>query len=73
MDVRQKQLLLFFIPNLLFTLLIAAANMSPAHGFSTGELLFPILVMVIFSIIPLGLAVWLAWKLRFKGEVKIIE
>jgi hypothetical protein len=65
--------IVFFIPTLFFTLLIAVVNMSPSHGFSAGELLFPILVLVIFSIVPLGLAVWLAWKLRFKGEVKIFE
>ena len=44
------------IPNLFFFVVIALANLSPAHGFSTGELVFPVLVTVLFSIVPLTLA-----------------
>ena len=52
--------ILLVLPNLLFSLAIVAANLGPTHGFSVGELFFPILVMVIFSIVPLSLAVW--WR-----------
>jgi hypothetical protein len=65
--------IILFLPSLLFSLFIAAANLGPTHGFSVGELFIPILVMIVFSIIPLGLAFWLLWSSRFKGEVKIFE
>ena len=61
------------LPSLLFSLVIVVGNLSPAHGFSVGELFIPILVMVFFTIIPLGLAFWLLWGSRFKGETKIFE
>jgi hypothetical protein len=45
-------------PNLLFVLWVLAVNLSPAHGFSVGELLVPVCVMIIFSVVPLILAFW---------------
>jgi hypothetical protein len=50
--------IVLLIPNVGFFLLIVLANLSPAHGFSVGELLFPSLIMVVFSVIPLWLAFW---------------
>ncbi len=44
------------LPNVFFFVAIVLANLSPAHGFSVGELFLPILVMIAFSIIPLTLA-----------------
>jgi len=44
------------IPNLLFFVMVLLANLRPAHGFSVGELLFPIIITILFSIIPLILA-----------------
>ena len=44
------------IPNVFFFLAIVWANLSPAHGFSVGELLFPVVVMIAFSVVPLVLA-----------------
>jgi hypothetical protein len=44
------------LPNLLFIFLIVWANLSPAHGFSVGELFFPVMVMIAFSLVPLVLA-----------------
>jgi hypothetical protein len=43
-------------PNLLFVFAVAWANLSPAHGFSVGELFVPVGVMIIFSVVPLILA-----------------
>ncbi len=44
------------IPSVFFFLAIVWSNLSPAHGFSVGELLFPVLVMIAFSVVPLVLA-----------------
>jgi hypothetical protein len=44
------------IPSVFFFLAIVWANLSPAHGFSVGELLFPVIVMLVFSVVPLFLA-----------------
>lgn len=44
------------IPSVFFFLAIIWSNLSPAHGFSVGELLFPVIVMIAFSIVPLVLA-----------------
>ena len=44
------------IPGVFFFLAILGANLSPAHGFSVGELLFPVIVMIAFSVVPLVLA-----------------
>jgi hypothetical protein len=44
------------LPNVFFSLVIVWANLSPAHGFSVGELLFPLIIMVAFSVVPLVLA-----------------
>jgi hypothetical protein len=43
-------------PNLLFVFAVASANLSPARGFSVGELFVPMGVMIIFSVVPLMLA-----------------
>ena len=48
--------IIFSVPSLFFFLAIAWANLSPAHGFSVGELLFPVIIMVAFSVVPLVLA-----------------
>ncbi|MDT4965998.1 MAG: hypothetical protein QOJ64_735 [Acidobacteriota bacterium] len=44
------------IPSIFFFLAIVWVNLSPAHGFSVGELSFPVLVMIAFSVVPLVLA-----------------
>jgi len=49
------------IPNLLFFIMVLLANLSPAHGFSVGELLFPVSVMLLFSIIPMSVA-FIVWR-----------
>jgi hypothetical protein len=45
-------------PNLLFVIWVSSVNLSPAHGFSVGELSVPVCVMIIFSVVPLILAFW---------------
>ena len=45
-------------PNLLFVFAVALANLNPTHGFSVGELFFPVCVMIIFNVVPLILAFW---------------
>jgi hypothetical protein len=45
-------------PTLLFVFVVALANLSPAHGFSVGELFVPVCLMIIFSVVPLILAFW---------------
>ena len=50
--------LILMIPNVIFFLFVIWANLSPAHGFSVSELLFPTLVMMVFSMIPLRLSFW---------------
>ena len=45
------------VPSLFFFLAIAWGNLSPAHGFSVGELLFPVIIMIVFSVVPLVLAI----------------
>jgi hypothetical protein len=56
--------LLLLLPNVCFFVFIVLTNLSPSHGFSVGELLLPLLVMVIFSFVPL----WLAWRCRSTGD-----
>lgn len=41
------------LPSVLFFALVIAANSSPAHGFSIGELLIPIPIFVVFTCVPL--------------------
>ncbi len=65
--------IIFTLPSFLFCLVIMAANLSAAHGFSVGELLITILILIVFSLAPLALAVWLAWTSRFKGDLRIFE
>lgn len=48
--------IIFSIPSLLFFLTIVLANLRPEHGFSVGELLLPVTVMIAFSAVPLVLA-----------------
>jgi hypothetical protein len=50
--------LVLSLPNVLFVVAIVWANLSPAHGFSIGELLVPLMVMLVFSAVPLGVALW---------------
>jgi hypothetical protein len=45
------------IPSLFFFIVVALANLNPVHGFSVRELLFPALVMILFTIVPLLIAV----------------
>ena len=56
--------LILLLPNVCFCLFIIWANLKPSHGFSVGELFFPILVSVIFSFVPL----WLAWRTSSKSD-----
>ena len=56
--------LILMLPNVCFFLIIIWANASPNHGFSIGELFFPMLVMLLFSFVPLCLA----WLSRAKGD-----
>jgi hypothetical protein len=41
------------IPNLIFIGIVIAMNMEPTHGFSIHELLYPIIVMLVATIVPL--------------------
>lgn len=65
--------ILLFIPNIGFSLIVAAANLGATHGFSVGELFYPFLVMLVFSITPLSLAGWIMWRSRSEDEVKIFQ
>jgi hypothetical protein len=56
--------IILFLPNLLFILVVAIANLDPEHGFSIHELSLPVMVMLFFSIIPLTFAVHLILKNR---------
>jgi hypothetical protein len=60
------------IPNLFFFVVIALANLSPAHGFSIGELFLPVLVTMLFSILPLILA-FRIWRKREQQHVSRAE
>ena len=46
------------LPTLCMFLCIGVRHMSPAHGFSAGELLIPVLVFIVVSAGPLGWALW---------------
>lgn len=50
--------LVLSLPNVLFVMAILWANLSPSHGFSIGELLVPLIVMLVVSAVPLGVAFW---------------
>ncbi len=50
--------LALMLPSVIFFVLIIWANLTPAHGFSVSELIFPALVTIVFSIVPLRLAFW---------------
>jgi hypothetical protein len=58
--------LILLIPSIIFSLIIILSSLSPAHGFSVGELLLPALIVVVFSIIPL----WLASRAEKSGTVE---
>lgn len=60
------------IPNLFFFVVIALANLNPAHGFSIGELFLPVLVTMLFSILPLILA-FRIWRKREQQHVSRAE
>ena len=60
------------IPNLFFLVLIALANLSPAHGFSVGELFFPVLVMMLFTIVPVILAITIWRKSAQQSKAELI-
>ena len=45
------------LPSLLFFLLVIAVGMSSAHGFSIGELLLPLIVFSVYTVIPLSIGV----------------
>ncbi len=49
------------LPTVLMSIIAAAANLNPGHGFSTGELVTPLAVLVVSTVVPYGLA----WKFRF--------
>ena len=51
-------------PSLLFVFVVAWANLSPAHGFSVGELFIPVCIMIIFSVVPL--------ILTFRARSKVV-
>ena len=59
--------LVLSLPNVLFVATVLWANLSPAHGFSIAELLAPSMVMLVFSAVPMGIAVW-AQKSKGKGS-----
>ena len=46
-------------PSVLFFLLVLWANMGPSHGFSVGELIFPLFSVSVFTAVPLTVA----WRL----------
>ncbi len=54
------------LPNLFFFLVIVRANLSPTHGFSIGELFTPLLVTILFTILPviLGFRLWRRYALK---------
>ena len=43
--------LILSVPNVFFSVAIVWANLSPAHGFSVGELLLPLIIMIAFSVV----------------------
>jgi len=40
------------LPTVLFCVLVVVMNVGPSHGFSVGELLYPILIFILASVIP---------------------
>ena len=44
-------------PSLISFLFIAAANLSPNHGFSVRELAIPIVVFIFVTVVPLGIGI----------------
>lgn len=56
--------LILVLTNLFFFLYTIREGLHFSHGFSIGELFFPLLVMVLFSFVPL----WLAWRSRAKSD-----
>ena len=56
------------LPSLLFFGLVFLVNMSPAHGFSRRELVFPVIVFLTFTVAPLLAAIRL-----YRGGVASVE
>jgi len=48
---------LLSLPSLLFFLMVIITGMSSAHGFSIGELLLPLIVFSLYTVIPLSIGV----------------
>ena len=49
------------LPTLGMFVLVAVQNMSPAHGFSIGELLVPFPIFIMVSVVPLAIG-FHSWK-----------
>lgn len=74
-DLTNKSLAAYFLmelvlglPSLLIFLFVFGANLSPAHGFSIGELLFPSIVFFITFVVPvtLGIATYVLRRREYK-------
>jgi hypothetical protein len=50
---------LIAIPTFLILIMLAAVNMSANHGFSRGEILFPLIVCLLTSTVPMVLAIYI--------------
>jgi hypothetical protein len=60
------------VPSVAFFILVLFVNVSPAHGFSIGELLIPVPVFAVFSVIPFVWAVVLMRRSRIPGRDAVI-
>jgi hypothetical protein len=60
--------LFLVLPNIVFFFAIVRSNLSPVHGFSIGELVFPVIVMLVFSLVPLVLA-FRIWRRNAQDEL----
>jgi hypothetical protein len=56
---------LFALPTIMFFVMVLIANISPAHGFSVDELVWPSVVFVICSVIPY----WLGLKAQQREDL----
>lgn len=50
--------LILSAPNFVFFWLVIIVNMNPAHGFSIRELYYPVIMMVITTIMPFMIIYW---------------
>jgi hypothetical protein len=55
---------ILMLPYLLFFVFVVGANMSPNHGFSSAELLFPSVGVIVNSVFPITYAIWILWRSR---------